>query len=273
MKPLVLFHGNCTDGFTAAWVVWRYFNREAEIVPCNHGDPPPDVKGRYVIIVDFSYPRAVLEKMASEASCLFLLDHHKTAEADLQGFPYCQFDMTRSGARMAWDHYNPGVEPPALVAYVEDRDLWRWALQGSKAVSAFTHSMKRDLVTWDGLAKMTAEEMAFRGEAILTYQETQIDSLVRNARKVIIGGHEVLAVNSPVYQSEIGEKLAQGAPFGAVWYENKDGKKIWSLRSRRPTGIDVSEVAKKYGGGGHAQASGFSGDLKLLEGDGFLPKV
>jgi nanoRNase/pAp phosphatase (c-di-AMP/oligoRNAs hydrolase) len=119
--------------------------------------------------------------------------------------------------------------------------------------------MKRDLVTWDGLSLMTAEEMAFRGEAILTYQETIVDALCRNARETWIGGHTVLAVNSPVLQSEIGERLAKDAAFGAVWFVGGNGETYWSLRSRPPVGIDVSEVAKKYGGGGHVQAAGFKG--------------
>lgn len=257
MKPLILFHANCTDGFTAAWVAWRACDREAEIVPCSYGDPPPDVVGREVYIVDFSYPRAVLEVMAAAAKSLLVLDHHKTAEEALRGLPYCRFDMARSGARMAWDYFHPNEAPPPLVAYVEDRDLWRWALQGSKAVSAFTHSVKRDLVTWDGLYRLTAEEMAWRGEAILTYQETLVESLVKNAREVEIGGFKVLAVNAPVLQSEIGERLAKDHPFGAVWFEGGNGDRYWSLRSRPPTGIDVSAVAKSLGGGGHAQAAGF----------------
>jgi uncharacterized protein len=258
MKPLILFHGKCTDGFTAAWVAWKAFNHKADIQACNYGDPVPDVTDRDVYILDFSFPRAVLEEMYAKAKSILVLDHHKTAEEALRGLPYCQFDMTRSGARMAWDYFFPNQQVPVLVAYVEDRDLWRWALQGSRAVSAFTHSVKRDLATWDGLVTLSAEEMAWRGEAILAYQETQVDYLVKNAREVEIGGYKVLAVNSPVLQSEIGEKLAQGRPFGAVWFEREDGARVWSLRSRPPTGVDVSEVAKKLGGGGHAQASGFT---------------
>ena len=257
MKPLILFHGKCTDGFTAAWAAWRGFNREADIQACNYGDPLPEVAGRDVYILDFSFPRPVLEEMYTKSKSLLVLDHHKTAEEALRGLPYCKFDMTRSGARMAWDHFFPNQKVPPLVAYVEDRDLWRWALQGSKAVSAFTHSVKRDLVTWDGLAKLSAEEMAWRGEAILSYQEVQTEYLVKNARKIEMGGYKVLSVNSPVLQSEIGDRLAQGHPFAAIWFEREDGAKVWSLRSRPPTGVDVSEVAKKFGGGGHAQAAGF----------------
>jgi hypothetical protein len=132
VNPLILFHANCTDGFTAAWVAWRAFNRQADIHPCSYGDPPPDVGGREVYVVDFSYPRPVLEEMAQRAAFLRVLDHHKTAEEALRGLPYCQFDMTRSGARLAWDYWHPGLPPPPLVAYVEDRDLWRWRSRAAK---------------------------------------------------------------------------------------------------------------------------------------------
>ena len=45
------------------------------------------------------------------------------------------------------------------------------------------------------------------------------------------------------------------APFVGSYFEDANGTRRWSLRSRPD--FDVSEVAKKLGGGGHRQASGF----------------
>jgi len=49
-------------------------------------NPPPDVTGKDVILVDFSYKRPILDKMKQEANSILILDHHKTAMEDLQGF-------------------------------------------------------------------------------------------------------------------------------------------------------------------------------------------
>lgn len=127
-KPLCIYHGNCFDGFTAAWAVWKRFGNNVDFFEGHYGVEPPDVTGRDVIIVDFSYKRPVLMEMAKVARTIFVLDHHKTAAEDLDGFLSARsyepddlikaaefdatypirvnFDMNRSGSRAALsDHY------------------------------------------------------------------------------------------------------------------------------------------------------------------------
>lgn len=86
-KTICIYHGNCADGFTAAWAVWKALGDQVEFVPGVYGAEPPDVEGADVIMVDFSYKRPVLETMAIKARSILVLDHHKTAAADLNGFP------------------------------------------------------------------------------------------------------------------------------------------------------------------------------------------
>src|SRR6478736_8978193 len=96
---LCIYHSPCYDGFTAAWVVRQAFP-DAKFIGANYGDEPPDVRGKEVIVVDFSYPRDVLERMHEQAKSLLVLDHHKSAEKALEGLYYAKFDMSRSGAMM-----------------------------------------------------------------------------------------------------------------------------------------------------------------------------
>lgn len=63
-KPLCIYHGKCADGFTAAWAVYKAFGENVDFFEGVHGQEPPDVSGRDVILVDFSYKRAVLMAMA-----------------------------------------------------------------------------------------------------------------------------------------------------------------------------------------------------------------
>ena len=58
-----------------------------------------------------------------------------------------------------------------------------------------------------------------------------------------------------------------GVQLSATLKEVDNGTYRVSLRSKTPFDIDVSELAKVYGGGGHARAAGFnfSGDLKVLK--------
>jgi uncharacterized protein len=260
-RPLVLFHDKCADGFCSAWVARRALG-EIEAVAAQYGQLPPDVAGRDVFILDFSYPRPVMETLAAACARLVVLDHHKTAAAELDGFagPNVQvvFDMGKSGAWLTWEHFFPGRGAPWLVAYVDDRDLWKWELPFSRQVSAALASYPRDFGVWDSLGESPTRPpgLAEQGEAILRYQERQVEAHCRNAREVELDGHKVLAVNATSLMSEIGGKLAESRPFGATWFDRADGKRVWSLRSREG-GVDVSEVARRRGGGGHFHAAGF----------------
>ena len=49
------------------------------------------------------------------------------------------------------------------------------------------------------------------------------------------------------------------------WFRHRDGNYIYSLRSRADSGIDVSAIAKKYGGGGHKNAAGFKLEYLILD--------
>ena len=68
--------------------------------------------------------------------------------------------------------------------------------------------------------------------------------------------HNTPPVNATVLFSDIAGELAKDRPFGACYFDRGDGKRQWSLRSR-DGGIDVAEVAKANGGGGHRNAAGF----------------
>ena len=66
MNPIVIYHSNCADGFTAAWVIW-YKHPDWEFYPGKYQEEPPDVTGREVYFVDFSYKRPVILEMAKKA--------------------------------------------------------------------------------------------------------------------------------------------------------------------------------------------------------------
>jgi uncharacterized protein len=264
--PLVLYHANCADGFCAAWVAHRVLGDAAEYVPVQYGQDPPDVSGRDVFILDFSYKRPVLEEMSRQAARLIVLDHHKTAREELADVRlacpgFVRFDMDRSGGRLAWEHFCAGEKSPWLVNYTEDRDLWRWDLLHSREVSAALASRPRTFLEWDRLherspARSAPDGLVTEGAAVLRYQEQLVESLCATAREVELDGHKVLAANTACLISEVAGKLAEGRPFGAAWFVRGDGKTQWSLRSR-DGGVDVFPVARKLGGGGHRNAAGF----------------
>jgi uncharacterized protein len=269
MKPLVIYHGGCRDGFCAAWVADRFFSTRggADFHAGYYGHAPPDVRGRAVYVLDFSYSRPVMDEMHKEAASLLVLDHHKTAEAAMFGARYAEFDMNRSGAGMAWDHFFGGVRP-TVVDYTEDRDLWRFALPHSKEVNAYLSTLAFDFPAWTN-AETNAVQDGFeahdptvtarnRGQWVISKTEQYVREAAKNARTVTFAGKKVPLVNAP--QVDISELLdylvtTDKAPFAVGWWQRQDGVFQYSLRSRGD--FDVSALAKLYGGGGHANAAGF----------------
>lgn len=279
MKKLGIVHGSCRDGFCAAWVLHRKFGEAIEIHHAYYGKEPPEVMDRDVIMADFSYPRDVMERIAATARSLVVLDHHKTAEAALDGFAEDMhrtnapvdvvFDMERSGAGIAWDYFFPGEPRPWLVDYVEDRDLWRHRLPDSTLVNAYIGILAFDFPTWTLASQCTIEDFATAGRNVRAKVQQYVNEASKNLRWVTVltgtqGGCRVPVVNAP--QVDISELLdailTQSArenmppcDFAVGWWQRFDGLFQFSLRSRGD--FDVSEIAKAFGGGGHRNAAGF----------------
>jgi oligoribonuclease NrnB/cAMP/cGMP phosphodiesterase (DHH superfamily) len=256
---ICIYHGNCADGFGAAWVVRKALG-EMNSHPGKYQEPPPDVTGKDVVLVDFSYKRPVLMEMAEKANSILILDHHKTSAEDLVDLPAnvtAKFDMNRSGAMMTWEHFFPSKTPPPLLLHIEDRDLWRFALQNTRQIQANVFSFPYDFQVWDTLMATAPAALATEGEAIERKHFKDIRELLGvTTRYMVIGGCRVPAANLPyTMSSDAGHELAKGQPFAACYWDTPEGR-AFSLRSS-DDGADVAEVAKQYGGGGHRNAAGF----------------
>ena len=249
---VILYHADCADGFGAAWALWKRFPH-ARYIPVKHGHPPPvDVAGTHMVMVDFSYSREVIEELAEKAASFQILDHHVTAKGSLSGLPYAHFDMSKSGAVLAWEwaHEEP---VPWLLQYIQDKDIWTWKLPHSREINAALASYPFDFQVWDNLEQPMLE---LEGRAILRLEHSLIGKIIEEAVLVEFEGETVPAVYSPVMNSQIGERLCAGHPFCIIWHQ-QHGRRYFSLRSRAGT-TDVGAIAARHGGGGHVNAAGFS---------------
>lgn len=263
MRTLCLYHKNCPDGFGAAYAVREYLCERdrldsAEFIPVQYGDAPPDVSGMDVYIVDFSFLPDVLREMHRQARSLVVIDHHKTAQGLLADLDFCIFDMQKSGCVLTWEYLFPRTNIPRLFLYLQDRDLWRWELPHSKEVSAALRSYPPFFDVWDSfMTDNGVNRLINEGVAILRYQNQQIEeSLSQKAEMVEIAGYTVPCVNCTHLISELGDELAKGQPFAALYFDTAD-KRVISLRST-DDGVDVSQIAKMYDGGGRRNAAGFT---------------
>lgn len=267
MKTFVLYHAHCADGFGAAYAAWTALGADGvEYIPVSHGDPVPKIPdGSRVFIVDFSYDRETILSLKARMSELRVIDHHQTAQAALQGLDCATFDMNKSGAILTWEHFQgTGAcigEPPTLLQYVQDRDLWKWELPMSREISAALAIHDRCFEWWDKLARRSLRALEIQGGTLLESTNRQVKSIADRAHVMRIDSQLVMAANTPVLISETAEELLRRhtVPFVACYYDAAQRNRmvrIFSLRSGPQ--FDVSEVAKKYGGGGHKQAAGFT---------------
>jgi oligoribonuclease NrnB/cAMP/cGMP phosphodiesterase (DHH superfamily) len=308
---LVIYHADCLDGFGAAYAAWRHFGNAATYRPMHHGEPLSldEIAGRSVFIIDFSYRPDFLETMAAVADSVTQIDHHSSAlqawgdklQADENGMQSYQhptlplrvaFNLEKSGARLAWEHFHPGLPTPLALRHIEEQDMWRFTLPGTRPFCRALRLLPFEFAAWHQLVVDTPDETAPRyletliqGTAIEQFYQQEIARMAQSALRLpaCLRGEPVdalqarrhdlsivtqddqawlavcgIAINaSPLFASELGNSLAeQSGSFGLIWQLSGDGEVKASLRSKGKT-LDVSLIATRYGGGGHPNAAGF----------------
>lgn len=290
-KPdICIYHSPCDDGFGAAYGVWKKWGDGVQFVPTNYGLALPDyldIVGKNVLIADFSFPYETCCEMSFKARSLVIVDHHKTAKADLERLPpfhgtdasledafkinWSQntpeiavwFDMEKSGAAMIWEWLHGYVSDP--VKLIEDRDLWRFDLEDTKVFSTYLRSLPMEFTVWDDVFSAWHDDhkrnaILNEGRAIDRFYKKKVAEVADTATAKSIGEFESVPVaNAPYFMaSDVAHELLQrdqDAPFAAVEVHAHGGR-TYSLRSSDDR-EDVSAIAKKFGGGGHRNAAGF----------------
>lgn len=303
MRPLVIYHAHCTDGFGAAFAAWMKLGDDAEYVPMQYGQKLEiDPRGRDVYMLDFSVDRDTTVALMQDAAKFVWLDHHKTAfemwvgpttiryENRHDDGHYLLLDNDKSGAMLAWEYFHPGTEVPHLIKRIDDRDRWVFQYDDSRALHAGLQQLEFSFSRWKWLVPMGSpnwgasyQSVVNDGQVILNVYDRQIKSRVKVAEKCLLPATYVdpdgdirptttfaplpgLAVNSPIHQSEIGNELAKASgTYGLVWYFDGATKRA-NVSLRSIGDYDVSTIAKAFGGGGHKNAAGFNIDVPTLLG-------
>ncbi|MFH0806116.1 MAG: DHHA1 domain-containing protein [Candidatus Brennerbacteria bacterium] len=264
-KPLILYHANCPDGFSAAWAAWKKFGKRAEYYPVSPNELPPILpKKREVYLLDHCYITPSLLKLRMANERVTVVDHHTTNASHIRHATEHVFDVKHSGAFLAWHYFHPKKKVPALIAYIEDGDLWRFKLQKAKMLLAYVYARPFAFKEYDMLARgmeSARERKRFieLGKALEEYNQILVMEAVARAELVQFGKYKALAVNSSSkrFHSEIGQALREKRPpLGIVWRVER-GMLYVSLRTNE--GADAGKLAAQFpGGGGHPRAAGFT---------------
>jgi len=266
LKTYFIYHDKCMDGFGSAWAAWRKFGNQGVYMGGSYDQDPHELVesipwGAQIYLLDFSFKRDDIVKIR-EGRPVFVIYHHKSAEEELKGLPDCIFDMDKSGCVLTWLYFHDNQQVPQLLQYIQDRDLWRFNLHNSREVSAALQSYAFNFKTWDHI-NSTFSRLYGEGLDILRHIGKAVNRICDQSYIGSIGAEKMPIVNSSAYQSEVCEELLRRYPEHpcvAMYYVTKDRRKTWSLRSRGS--FDASVIAKKYGGGGHRNAAGFTEEVR-----------
>ena len=277
MKTYCFYHAGCPDGFGAAFSAWSALGAESQYIARGHDDDPLDpeqFEDARAIFVDIAPSNEELRALSPVIQRITVLDHHLTSrdryhsDPEIVGIMQAQgheivFDLRHSGAILAWNHFFSDREPPMLLRYVEDQDLWNWSLPQSEEINAALGSYRRDFATWSMLIEQPIEKLAEEGSSIVRLNRIQVERSVTHAHMVRIDGQRVEAVNAIENRSTIGHVLAERARFDDPWgcvYRVEGDRVNATLYSVGD--FDVARIAAQLGGGGHRNAAGFSVPLK-----------
>lgn len=304
IKTTIISHANCTDGMMAAFLYYAYYRLqgkldEVEFIFMQYNKPVPEINGKAVIVVDFSFTKQELEHDNFRNKHIEIFDHHESAAKVYGGYGYYQcecnhgslfsalFTKEKSGAGLAWDQIGTDVIiqlkasslPYSEIEYfsrhlqylsnrVEDRDLWLYKFRDTRAVYEVLNSVPKTLEAWWDLIIGTPErvfkDMVQDADIRVQMRLELANSYAQKATVVPYKDKTIAIVNCPSnFASEVGDILGRQHAFAVMFIVSpKDKIVIASLRSNSETGEDVSAIAKSFGGGGHINAAGFSFDYE-----------
>lgn len=108
-KVAIIYHDHCLDGFGSAFAAWFFLKDKHNLSfhkASYQQDFPELPEGtEEVYILDFSYPKKVILKQREKFNRVVVIDHHETAQKELEGLADCIFDMSHSGAYLSWMYF------------------------------------------------------------------------------------------------------------------------------------------------------------------------
>jgi nanoRNase/pAp phosphatase (c-di-AMP/oligoRNAs hydrolase) len=275
-NTLIIYHADCLDGLGAAWSAFCKLGNQCRYLPAHYGDAIPHfTAGSTIYILDFSYPPQLLMDASNKAGQIILIDHHITAMDQYNNFFKVQpppenlsinFDMSRSGCVLTWQYFFHDVKIPKILLHIEDRDLWRFKLDGTREIT--TALYEKMPINFTEIGAIDLAELMAVGRIQIEQFTRMVNRLAKSAHSVLLFGHSGLAVNAPsVFSSDLGQLLAEKSGSFGMTYHFDGNKHKWSYSLRSIGDFDVGQLALGYEGGGHKNAAGFS-----LEDNPFLEK-
>lgn len=267
---ILCIHHNDADGRASAAVVRRALGKSVTLHEMNHGDPIPweaVEQASRIVMVDFSLPEPEMLSIA-EGRELIWIDHHISALRDLKdissAWPGLR-DSQQAACVLTWQYFFPDQPMPRAIILIGDRDAWHWL---EPETGPFDEGLYQQDTSpgndalWGPLLdddRAVLERLVARGRVL---REARLNNIRRQVDTygfpVQFEGHSALAINVRG-SGDIGEYVnSLGYELAYCYIDNLQNGRLMTFVGLMSNSVDVSEIAKKFGGGGHHGAAGFS---------------
>jgi hypothetical protein len=297
---------DCPDGICALWIACKalaisqpndtriiigdqYLSADDYLQP-DYQLPFSPQAGDEIYLLDFGYPRHILERILDAGAKLTILDHHKGKMGDISSLLdriVGDLSLEDCGATFAWRHFFPDEPQPWFLQYVLQRDTgidgyYDGLIPESEAIATAMSARRKGLTgaagfpVFEELIAATPAELIAEGMPQIVERDALVEAELKAAPMVInLCAYWVplLIIQNPKcdrHYSIVGSWLARRNPWAEFVVVLTTDQSAAHLRS---TGFDTIPIAKANGGNGHEKASGFKiqpGWVEALEQSPFL---
>ena len=271
MTRSICFHHNDPDGHASGAIVHYALGDSVTLVESDYDDTPIPwdlvEEAEQIIVTDFSFSVEEMQRLA-EGRELIWIDHHKSAMAEFVGiaddWPGIR-DISEAACVLTWKYYFPEKSIPRAIILIGDRDIWRWAEEDTGPFNEGLYNQNHkasNAAFWKPLFdedSSTLEKMIKEGDLIRKVKLKDIDHIMTaRSFKVEFEGYSTLAINIRG-NGDIGNYgRDRGYEIVYTYADRIQTNGLATVVTLFSDKIDVSVIAKRYGGGGHAGAAGFS---------------
>ena len=215
----------------------------------------------YIYILDFSFKPEVMNKILQITKNVVWIDHHKTAFEYEKRYVQNVLGIRqpdKSACELTWEYFYKD-DPPYAVSLIGDFDTWKFKLAKSMefkyGLESWDHKPESDI--WKNLLDEDWEwdGMMDSGEAIIRFRDNICKDFRSFGYETRFEGWLAFVQNLYMFGSLAFGELMMDYPICISFVFDGYNYTVGLYSSDED--IDVSEIAKKYGGGGHKGAAGF----------------
>jgi nanoRNase/pAp phosphatase (c-di-AMP/oligoRNAs hydrolase) len=270
------FHKIDLDGKCSGAIVKHDFSA-AKCIPFEYSDAFPwdqIEEGEDVFLVDVSLKPPDMDRL-NQMCKLVWIDHHKTAieatDSKIKGLR----KVGKAGCELTWEYLHQEDMPYAIILLgrydvwdKSDKELWdNKILPFQSGMKAFNTSPDNQSF-WSRVFDNNdiVQKIIEKGVDILGYQRELHKSIMeRQSFDGMFDGHKAIFCNVAGASSQLFDKFYDPAKHDLMVAYSMNKNRTWNV-SLYSDKIDVSQLAKKHGGGGHAGAAGFvAKDLSFID--------